>query len=94
MAEKELDSFLLALVFSIKQACLIHLGKVINPSTNKIDRNLEHAKVQIDILEMLKEKTKGNLTETEQKLLFDTIAELQLNYLEELKKIEKDEKKQ
>ncbi|RLD17810.1 MAG: DUF1844 domain-containing protein [Caldiserica bacterium] len=87
--ETRIDSHFFALIFSLKQACLIHLGKIMDPITKKLNRNLEQARVQIDILEMLKEKTKGNLTEEERRLLFDTVAELQLNYLEELKKEEK-----
>ncbi|MEW5819866.1 MAG: DUF1844 domain-containing protein [Cyanobacteriota bacterium] len=59
------------------------LGKIPNPMTNKLDRNLEHAKNSIDILELLREKTKGNLTEEEEKYLDASIADLQINYLQE-----------
>ncbi len=62
------------------------LGKVPNPANNKVERNLELAKQIIDITEMLKEKTKGNLTDAEEKMLTGVIAELQLNYVDELKR--------
>jgi len=69
------------------------LGKVPNPATGKEDKNLGMAKQVVDILEMLQEKTKGNLNEQETKVLNTTIAELQLNYVEEAKK-EKKEKEE
>lgn len=62
------------------------LGKVANPVTGKAERNLDVAKQTIEIMEMLKQKTKGNLTEEETKLLDGLLAELQLNYVDELKK--------
>jgi hypothetical protein len=70
------------------------LGKVPNPVTGKIERNLEMAKQIIEIVEMLRGKTKGNLTEDEEKLLTGVIAELQLNYVDELKKPPVEAKKE
>jgi len=68
------------------------MGKVANPVTGKVEKNLELARKIIDIVEMLKEKTKGNLTQDEERILSATIAELQLNYVDELEK-ERREKK-
>jgi len=68
------------------------MGKVANPVTGKVEKNLELARKIIDIVEMLKEKTKGNLTADEERILSATIAELQLNYVDELEK-ERREKK-
>lgn len=65
------------------------LGKITNPMTGKIEKNLEVAKQIIEILETLKEKTKGNLTEEENRFLISTITDLQLNYVDEISK-EKD----
>ena len=69
------------------------MGKVPNPATGKIERNLELAKQIVEIMEMLKEKTKGNLTPDEDRILTGVIAELQLNYVDELKKPAAEEKK-
>lgn len=69
------------------------LGKVANPVTGKVEKNIDMAKRTIDILEVLKEKTAGNLTENEKKILDDVLAELQLNYVDELKKEEAKAKK-
>ena len=49
------------LVMMFQGMALQNLGKVINPVTNQIERNLDQAKNFIDILGMLDEKTKGNL---------------------------------
>jgi hypothetical protein len=59
------------------------LGKVKNPVTDKIERDLVGAQSSIDILDMLKEKTKGNLTKDEERLITDTLKELRLNYVDE-----------
>ncbi|MBR0403702.1 MAG: DUF1844 domain-containing protein [Eggerthellaceae bacterium] len=67
-------------------ACWQQLGKMPNQVTGEIDRDLESAQVTIDILLMLQDKTKGNLTPTEAKLLEDTISALQDNYAEEAAK--------
>lgn len=62
------------------------MGKIPNPLTGKVEKNLELAKRIIDIMEMLREKTKGNLTKDEERILYASITELQLNYVDELEK--------
>ncbi|MCS7180305.1 MAG: DUF1844 domain-containing protein [bacterium] len=61
-------------------------GKIPNPLTGKIEKKLEVVKEIIELLEILKEKTKGNLTEEEDRFLNTTIANLQLNYVDEISK--------
>ena len=73
----------LTLIASFTTSGMIGLGKIPNPVNNKIERNLEQAKHSIDILLMLKEKTKGNLTPDEDKVLNNAIADLQINYIQE-----------
>jgi hypothetical protein len=65
---------------------MMAMGKVKNPVTDKVERNLEHAKIYIDTLDMLVTKTKGNLSEYEEKLLTETLKELKLNYVDEVDK--------
>ena len=60
------------------------LGKVLNPVTNKIERNLEQAKQSIDMLEMLRDKTKGNLSPESERLLSQFLSDLRLNYVDEV----------
>lgn len=66
------------------------LGKIMNPVTGKMEKNLEAAKATIDLLSMLKEKTKGNLTAKEEKVVSNALANLQLNYADEVKRKEKE----
>ncbi|MBU0951947.1 MAG: DUF1844 domain-containing protein [Elusimicrobia bacterium] len=80
-----MDKNFIGLIISLSAGAWQHLGKIENPITGKIEKNMENAKMSIDILEMLKEKTKGNLSAEEEKLLDNTLADLKLNYVEELK---------
>ena len=73
-------------VIQNQQMALLSMGKLKNPVTDKIERNLEYAKISIDTLDMLKEKTKGNLSDYESKFLDEVIRELKLNYVDELNK--------
>ncbi|MEW6039976.1 MAG: DUF1844 domain-containing protein [Elusimicrobiota bacterium] len=93
MDEKNVNKQFVSLVISLSAAAWQQLGKVQSVITGKVERDLDEAKVSIDILEMLKEKTKNNLTEEEEKLLLTTLTDLQLNYIEELKKEEPPETK-
>ena len=72
------------LVLSLSSATLIALGLAIDPSQGiqepKVDKSM--AKFNIDMLIMLKEKTKGNLSSDEQKLLDTIISDLQMKYVE------------
>lgn len=73
----------LSLIYSFQMQAMMQLGKLANPMTNKIERELDGAQVTIDMLDMLKEKSKGNITEEESKFLEQVIADLKLNYVEE-----------
>jgi len=90
--EPKLNMYFMSLVLSLSQAAMQQMGKITNPLTGKIERNLGQAKVTIDMLEMLKEKTRGNLVKEEERLISDTLATLQLNYVDEMKKEEKGQK--
>jgi hypothetical protein len=74
----------LALVSGLSAGIMQHLGKVVNPLTGKIERDLQAAQGTIDMLRMLKEKTRGNLTDREQRTLDVLIGGAQLNYLDEV----------
>lgn len=73
-------------VMQNQQLALMSLSKIKNPVTNNIDKNLEYAKIAIDTLDMLKEKTKGNLTVYEEQFLTETLKDLRLNYVAEFGK--------
>lgn len=70
-------------IFSLNHSVLVHLGVMDDPSTGKKVKNLPLAKQTIDILGMLEEKTKGNLTEDEEKMLKNILYDLRMIYIKE-----------
>jgi len=73
------------LVMMLGSSAMQQLGKLVNPVTNKTEVNLDGAQITIDMIEMLKEKTKGNLDSDEDKLINDLLSQLQMNYVETAK---------
>lgn len=70
-------------VMSLNVSALYHLGAIEDPETKQKNKNLPMAKQTIDILSMLEEKTKGNLTEDEQNLLKNILYDLRIIYVKE-----------
>lgn len=70
-------------VISLNVSALYHLGAVEDPETKQKKKNLPMAKQTIDILSLLEEKTKGNLTEDEEKLLKNILYDLRIIYVKE-----------
>lgn len=84
--EKTLDKVLfLNLTMQYQQAVMIFLGKMTNPTTGKLEQDLEAAEMHINILTMLQRKTEGNLEEEEANYLQNTLTNLRLNFVEESK---------
>jgi Domain of unknown function (DUF1844) len=73
-------------IFSLGTSALFHFGDFSDPSTQKAEKNLPAAKQTIDILGMLKEKTRGNLESTEEELLDNFLFELRMRYVKEMEK--------
>jgi len=82
------EAFFVQLVFTFQAAAMQQLGKVINPLTGKVEKNMEQAKHSIDMVAMLEEKTRGNLNDREQKLIERVLFELRMNYVDEMKVME------
>ncbi len=78
------------LVLSFQASAMQQMGKVMNIFTHKVERDLAQAQMSIDMLAMLQDKTMGNLTEEEARLLDRALFELRMNYVDE---VEKDRKK-
>ena len=76
----------LQLVIIFQTAAYQQMGKVKNPLTDKVEKDLAQAQFSIDMLGMLEEKTKGNLSDEEKKYLELALYELRMNYLDEVKK--------
>jgi len=73
-------------IFSLSSSAMLHLGLMENPYSKTVDKNLSLAKQTIDIISMLKDKTKGNLSEEEKNLITHLLTELRLKYVTEAKK--------
>ncbi|GAB6283311.1 MAG: hypothetical protein STSR0008_20730 [Ignavibacterium sp.] len=87
MAEATNNEFLfMQLILQYQQLAMMSMGKIKNPGTDTIDRNLEMAKFAIDTLDMLIIKSKGNLGEYEDKFINEVVRELKLNYVDEVEK--------
>src|SRR6056297_2997638 len=63
-------------VVSLGTNCMINLGRIEHPETGKSYADLESAKHTIEIIEMLEEKTQGNLDTEEQKLIESLLYDL------------------
>jgi len=79
----ELMSALFAhLVMQQSNMAMMLMGKAPHPETGQALRDLESAKLFIDLLEMLEAKTKGNLTKEEQNLLKQTLMAVRMGFVE------------
>ena len=70
-------------IFSLNTSVLVHLGAIEDPATGKKAKNLPFAKQTIDILGMLEEKTRGNLTDEEKTMLKNILYDLRIIYVKE-----------
>lgn len=86
---KKVDPHFLSLLMMLASMAWQHLGKIPNPMTGKSECELQHAQISIDMVAMLRGKTKGNLTPDEEKFLDSTLADLQINYADEVEKARK-----
>ncbi|MCX5817215.1 MAG: DUF1844 domain-containing protein [Proteobacteria bacterium] len=73
-------------ILSLSTSVLVNLGELPDPLKNEKDINLPLAKQTIGIIEMLMEKTKGNLTEDEDRLIDSMLYDLRMKYVEAAKK--------
>lgn len=72
-------------VLSLSTQALVHLGEIPNPADNRLAVDLPAAKQMIDILGILKEKTTGNLDNSESGLLESVLYDLRLRYVERVR---------
>ena len=68
-------------LFSLSTSALIQLGEIEDPVNQKAAKNLPLAKQTIDLLGMLSEKTKGNLTAGEEKIMENILYDLRMRYI-------------
>lgn len=82
-----------SLVLMLATGAMQQLGLIENPITKKKESNLNLAKITIDTLSILKEKTKGNLDKEEEGFLDGLLYDLRMKYVKELNKKSKEKDK-
>ena len=87
---EETEFLFMQFISGLYTSAMQHLGKLMNPLTGKVERNLEAAQSTIELVRMLKEKTEGNLTKRESDTISNALANMQMNYVDELKRKETD----
>ena len=75
-----------AFVISLSTQALMHLGEIENPLSGKVEADIPAAKQLIDIIGVLREKTRGNLDSGEERLMDDVLFDLRMRYVEAVKK--------
>jgi len=77
LPEVNFSSFLL----SLSSSTLLHLGEIADPQSGEKKKDLALAKQSIDIISLLKDKTRGNLTQEEEKLLDHLLYDLRMRFV-------------
>lgn len=72
----------LMFVSSLATQAMVHLGAIPDPATGQPAEDLDHAKYMIDLIEMLQEKTKGNLDDQEAQTLKSVLYDLRMTYVQ------------
>lgn len=76
-----------SLIFSLSSSALLHLGEIQDPYTGQSKTDLPIAKHTIDLIALLKAKTKGNLTDEESKFLESVLADLRWRFVKAAEKV-------
>ena len=69
-------------VLSLSHGALVHLGDAPDPSGEKSPPDMELARQSIDLLSLMEEKTRGNLTGEEERVLANVLSDLKLRFVE------------
>ena len=85
---KKDEHLLINIVTMFTQQAWMAMGKLKNPVTDKTERNLQEASFYIDIIDLMRRKMSGNLSDDEEKFLDSSLSGLKMNYLEESNKPE------
>ena len=80
-AEPAIEISFALFITGLMMEALMALGDLENPATHKKESNLQHAKILIDTLEMLKEKTKNNLSKDEDEAMKSILYDLRMRFV-------------
>ncbi|MBM4300299.1 MAG: DUF1844 domain-containing protein [Deltaproteobacteria bacterium] len=73
-----------SLLFSLSSSAFVHLGAIPDPNTGKVEKNLPLVKQTIDLLGLLRNKTRNNLTAEEENLFDHLLYDLRMAYVREV----------
>jgi hypothetical protein len=73
-----------SLLFSLSSAAFVSLGAIPDPNTGKVEKNLPLVKQTIDLLGLLRDKTRNNLTQEEEALFDHLLYDLRMTYVKEV----------
>ena len=77
----KLEANFSTLVLSIGSSAAMALGLAPNPVSGEVEKDLDLARFNIDLLRMLRDKTKGNLSGDEQKFIESIVTDLQMKFV-------------
>jgi len=80
------SALVISLVLGLVQAAYQQMGKLKNEMTGKVEIHLDAARITIDTIAALEERTRGNRSDEESQVMERALAELRLNYVDEVKK--------
>lgn len=80
------EALFVQLVATFQFAAMQQMGKIANPVSGEIERDLDQARTSIDIVEMLQHKTEGHRSGRESEFLDKVLFELRMNYIDEVKR--------
>lgn len=81
------------LIYMLATSAIVNLGLVPNPVDQKTERNIKAAQHSIDLLNLLKEKTRGNLSPQEEKLLEEVLYDLRMKFIKTVSPSEQKQEK-
>jgi hypothetical protein len=73
-----------SLLFSLSSSAFVSLGAIPDPNTGKVEKNLPLVKQTIDLLGLLRDKTRNNLTQEEEALFDHLLYDLRMSYVREI----------
>jgi len=79
---KNVEASFSTLIISIGSSAAMAMGLSPNPMTNKIEKDLKLARFNIDLLSVLQDKTRNNLTADEKKFLDFMVSDLQMRFIQ------------
>ena len=88
MSEPEVPLSFSAFILGLASTALIHLGATPNPETGGREVDLLQARQSIDALDLLRAKTRGNLTEEEEQLFSSVLTDLRMRFVEKSAAVE------